>query len=263
MKKVSSRRKLSKKRPEKKLTFPLKKKGGRSSSGRVSVRHRGGGVKRLYRLVDFGQEKIGVKGQVKAIEYDPNRTSYLALIEYEDGDRRYIIAPSGIEEGEKIICAEEAEVKPGNRMKIKNIPSGTQVYNVEFQKGGGGKLVRSAGASAKILTHEGKYTHLKMPSGEVRKVFQEGFASVGQVSHPEKRFEKMRKAGDRRRRGWRPAVRGTAMNPPDHPHGGGTGKSPVGLKGPKTPWGKPARGVKTRKKKWTDHLIIKRRRGKK
>ncbi len=262
-KKISSKRRLSKKRPEKKLTVPLKKKGGRASSGRISVRHRGGGVKRLYRIIDFGQEKMGVKGRVKAVEYDPNRTAYLALVEYEDGDKRYMIAPAGIKEGDEVVCAEEAEVRIGNRMKLKNIPSGTQVYNVEFQKGAGGKLIRSAGSSAKVLTHEGKYTHLKMPSGEVRKVFQDSFASVGQVSHPEKRFEKMSKAGARRRKGWRPAVRGTVMNPPDHPHGGGTGKSPVGLKNPKTPWGKPARGVKTRRKKWTDHLIIRGRKSKK
>lgn len=251
---------LTKKEPEKKLLVPLKKKAGRGASGRITVRHRGGGVKRLYRLVDFGEEKLGIKGKVVAIEYDPNRTGYIALVEYEDGEKRYILAPHGISVGEEIICAEKAEIKVGNRMKLKYIPVGTQVYNIELEPGKGGKLVRSAGTSAKVLAQEPPYTHLEMPSKEIRKVFDECFASIGQVSHPEKRFEKIGKAGRKRLKGWRPTVRGTAMNPVDHPHGGGSGgKAPIGLPHPKTPWGKPARGVKTRKKKWTDKLIIKRR----
>jgi len=260
---VSLRKLLTKKKPEKKLLSPLKKKGGRSSSGRISVRHRGGGVKRLYRILDFGQEKLDIKGKVLALEYDPNRTAFIALITYEDGDKRYVLAPVGLKESDEIICSEKAKVKIGNRMRLKNIPSGGGVYIIELEVGRGGKIVRSAGTSAKILVHEGRYTHLKMPSGETRKVFKDCFASIGQVSNPKKRFEKIGKAGRRRLRGWRPAVRGTAMNPIDHPHGGGSGKSPIGMKHPKTPWGKPALGVRTRRKKWTDKLIIKRRRKRK
>lgn len=258
-KKQSSKKILSKKKPEKHLLAPLKERGGRSSSGRISVRHRGGGAKKRYRIVDFGEEKMGVKGKIIAIEYDPNRTAFLALVEYEDGDRRYILAPSGIQEGDEIICAEEVEIQIGNRMKLSNIPTATEVYNIELEPNQGGKMCRSAGASAKVLTQEDKYTHLKMPSGEIRKVLNRCFASIGQVSHVQHRFEEKGKAGATRWRGKRPSVRGTAMSPPDHPHAGGTGKSPVGLPYPKTPWGKPARGVKTRKKKWTDKLIIKRR----
>jgi large subunit ribosomal protein L2 len=250
---------LTKKEPEKKLLKPLKKKAGRNSSGKITVRHRGGGVKRLYRIVDFGQEKLGIPGKVVALEYDPNRTAYLALIEYEGGEKRYVLAPHQIQVGDQIICAEKAEIKIGNRMKLKNIPVGTQVFNIELEPGKGGKIVRSAGTSAKILANEDGFCHLEMPSGEIRKVFWDCFATIGQVSHPEKRFEKIGKAGRKRLKGWRPEVRGTAMTPPSHPHGGGEGKCPIGLKYPKTPWGKPALGVKTRKKKWTDKLIIKRR----
>lgn len=250
---------LTKKEPEKSLLLFLKKKAGRGSSGRITVRHRGGGVKRLYRIVDFGQEKLGIRGKVVAIEYDPNRTGYIALVEYQDGDKRYILAPKDLKVGDEIVCQEVAEIKIGNRMKLENIPVGTQVYNIELEPGRGGKLVRGAGTSAKVIAQEEKFTHLEMPSGEIRKVFKECFASIGQVSHPEKKFEKIGKAGGRRLKGWRPTVRGSAMNPPDHPHGGGEGKTPIGLKHPKTPWGKPALGVKTRKKKWTDKLIIKRR----
>lgn len=258
--KISSQKILTKKEPEKRLLLPLKKTGGRAVSGRITVRHRGGGAKRMYRIVDFGQEKMGIKGGVVALEYDPNRTAYLALIEYQDGQKRYILAPHQIKIGDEIVCAEKAEIKIGNRMKLKNIPIGTQVYNVELEPGKGGRMVRAAGTSAKILAQEDNYTHLEMPSKEIRKVFWDCFASIGQVSHPEKRFEKIGKAGRRRLKGWRPTVRGTAMNPPDHPHGGGSGgKAPIGLVHPKTPWGKPAKGVKTRKKKWTDKLIIKRR----
>ena len=259
---LSSRKLLSKKKPEKKLVLYLKKKAGRSSSGRISVRHRGGGAKRLYRILDFGQEKLDVKGKVVALEYDPNRTAFIALIKYEDGEKRYILAPVGLKENDEMICSEKAEIKTGNRMRLENILSGSDVYNIELEPGRGGKIVRSAGTSAKIMVHEGRYTHLKMPSGEIRKVFKDCFASIGQVSNPKKRFEKLRKAGRKRLKGWRPTVRGTAMNPVDHPHGGGTGKSPIGMKHPKTPWGKPALGVRTRRKKWTDKLIIKRRKKK-
>jgi len=252
---------LTKKEPEKRLLLALKRRAGRGVSGRITVRHRGGGVKRLYRIIDFGQEKLGIPGKIIALEYDPYRTGFLALVEYQDGQKRYILAPKDLKVGDKIICAEKTEIQIGNRTKLENIPVGTQVYNIELEPGKGGKMVRGAGTSAKVLAQEALFTHLEMPSGEIRKVSQKCFASIGQISHPEKRFEIIGKAGRRRLKGWRPTVRGTAMNPPDHPHGGGEGKTPIGLKYPKTPWGKPARGVKTRKKKWTDKLIIKRRHG--
>lgn len=228
-------------------------------SGRITVRHRGGGAKRLYRFIDFGEEKLGIVGKVIALEYDPYRTGYIALIEYRDGDKRYILAPKDLKIGDELICAERAEVKIGNRMKLKNILVGTLVHNIELEPSRGGKLVRGAGTSAKVLAQEEGLIHLEMPSGEVRKVSQECYATIGQVSHPEKKFEKIGKAGRKRLKGWRPTVRGTAMNPPDHPHGGGEGKTSIGLKHPKTPWGKPALGVKTRKRKWTDKYIIQRR----
>jgi large subunit ribosomal protein L2 len=250
---------LTKKEPEKKLLLPLKKKAGRNFSGKITVRHRGGGVKRLYRVVDFGEEKLGIPGKVIALEYDPNRTAFLALVEYQDGEKRYILAPDGLKVGDEIICAENAEIKIGNRLKLKNIPVGTQVYNIELIPGRGGKIVRAAGTSAKVVAQEEKYTQLQLPSKEIRRVSNECFASIGQVSNPGHIFEDIGKAGRRRLKGWRPAVRGSAMNPCDHPHGGGEGKTPIGLKYPKTPWGKPAKGIKTRKKKWTDKLIIKRR----
>jgi large subunit ribosomal protein L2 len=250
---------LTQKEPEKNLLLALPQKAGRSVSGRITVRHRGGGVKRLYRIVDFGQEMQGQQGKVIALEYDPYRTAFLMLLEYPDGKKRYQIAPHGIKIGDEVICQEKAEPKIGNRMKLKNIPVGTLVYNIELIPGRGGQLVRSAGTAAKVLAHEGKYTHLEMPSKEIRKVLQECFASVGQVSHPEKRFEKVGKAGSNRLKGRRPHVRGSAMTPASHPHGGGEGKAPIGLKYPKTPWGKHALGVKTRKRKWTDKYIIKRR----
>ncbi len=241
------------------MLLTLKRRAGRARSGRITVRHKGGGVKRRYRLVDFGQEKIDLPAKVIALEYDPYRTSFLALLEYNDKEKRYVLANSEMKVGEELICSEKAQIKPGNRMKVKNIPVGTMVYNVELVPGQGGKIVRSAGASAKVLAQEGKYTNLQMPSGEVRMVLAECFATIGAVSHQDWRYEVIGKAGRSRLRGKRPAVRGTAMNPVDHPHGGGEGRTPIGLKYPKTPWGKPARGVKTRKKKWTDKYIIKRR----
>lgn len=254
-----SQKLLTKKRSEKRLLLSFKKRAGRAKSGRITIRHRGAGVKRLYRIIDFGQKKINLPAKVIALEYDPYRTAYIMLLEYPDGQKTYQIAPQGIQIGDEIICAEKAEIKIGNRMKLKDIPVGTQIYNIEMEPGQGGKIVRSAGASAKILAQEGKYTHLEMPSKEIRKIPHECFASIGQVSHPEKRFEKIGKAGRKRLKGWRPTVRGTAMIPPAHPHGGGEGKAPIGLKYPKTAWGKPALGVKTRRRKWTDKYIIKRR----
>jgi len=254
-----TKRILTKKKPEKRLLKFLNKKAGRNFSGRITVRHQGGGVKKLYRIIDFGQEKIDIPGKVISLEYDPYRTAFIALVEYRDGDRRYVLVPQGLEVGSQLIAAETAEILPGNRMKIKNIPVGTMVYNIEIEPGCGGKMVRGAGTGAKILAHEGKYTHIKMPSKEIRKVLQECFASVGMVSHQEHIFENIGKVGRSRLMGRRPEVRGSAMNPPDHPHGGGEGKTPIGLRFPKTPWGKPARGVRTRKRGWTDKFILKRR----
>jgi large subunit ribosomal protein L2 len=250
---------LTNKEPEKRLLAPLKSAAGRNFSGRITVRHQGGGVKKMYRLVDFGQEKKGIKGRVIALEYDPNRTAYLALVEYEDKEKRYIIAPHKIGVGDEIVCADSAEIKIGNRMMLKNIPVGIEVHNIELEPNKGGKIVRSAGSVARVMAHEGKFAQLEMPSKEIRRVPVECFAAIGQVSHPEYRFEEKGKAGTNRLRGWRPSVRGTAMNPPDHPHGGGEGRTGIGMKHPKTPWGRPAMGVRTRKSKWTDKLIIRRR----
>jgi len=263
-KKISPFKILTKKKPEKRLLLSLKRKAGRGSSGRITVRHKGGGAKRLYRKIDFGQEKIDKKAKVIALEYDPYRTAFLILLEYEDGDKRYRIAPFELKVGDEVICSEKAKIKIGNRMKIKNIPVGTIVFNVELEPGRGGKIIRAAGTSAKVLAQEGKYTNLQMPSSEIRKVLQECYSTVGTVSYPEKRYVRVKKAGISRLKGKRPTVRGSAMNPVDHPHGGGEGRSPIGLKYPKTPWGKHALGVKTRKKKkWTNKYIIKRRKKKK
>ncbi len=254
---------LTKKEPEKKLILSIKRKAGRGSSGRITVRHQGGGVKKLYRIIDFGQEKINIPGKVIAIEYDPYRTAFIALIEYPDKDKRYILASKDLKIDQEIIFSENAPSSLGNRLKLKNIPSGTLVYNIEIEPGRGGKLVRGAGTSAKVLGQEGKYTNLEMPSSEIRRIFGECFASVGIVSNPEHIYREIRKAGRSRLKGRRPTVRGSAMIPPDHPHGGGEGKAPIGLKHPKTPWGKPALGVKTRnRKKWTKKLIIQRRKKK-
>ncbi len=262
-KKVFSPNKLlTKKEPEKGLLLSIKRRAGRNNTGRITVRHKGSGAKRLYRIVDFGQGKIDAPAKVIAIEYDPYRTAFIMLLEYKDGQKRYQIAPAGLKTGDEVICKEQAEVKTGNRMKIKNIPVGTLVYSVELEPGRGGKIVRSAGSSARVLAHEGKYANIQMPSGEVRKVLTEGYASIGSVCFPEWKYINIGKAGSNRRRGVRPAVRGSAMNPVDHPHGGGEGRTSIGLKYPKTPWGKHASGVKTRGKKWTDKYILQRRKKK-
>ncbi len=253
---------LTKKKPEKRLLRPLKKKAGRNRAGRITVRHRGGGAKRRYRVVEFGQEKKDMPATVEALEYDPNRTAFLALLSYKDGEKKYILAPQGLKVGDKVVFAEKAPLKIGNRLRIKRVPVGTMVYNIELVPDRGGKIVRSAGTAAQVMAQEGKYTLLKMPSGEMRKVLAECFASIGEVSNPEHRFQQLGKAGRSRLRGRRPQVRGSAMTPVAHPHGGGEGKAPIGLKYPKTPWGKPALGVKTRKKKWTDKLIVQRRKKK-
>ena len=255
---------LTKKRPEKRLLKYIKRSVGRSkSSGRITVRHKGGGVKKLYRIIEFAQTKMDAPAKVIALEYDPNRTAFIALIEYQDKVRQYIIAPQDLKVGDEILFSESAQLKIGNRLKLKNIPVGTNVYNVELESGKGGKMVRSAGSSAQVLALEGKFVNLKMPSTEVRKVNGECFASVGMVSNPENRYYTIGKAGKSRLKGRRPHVRGSAMNPVDHPHGGGEGRQPIGLKHPKTPWGKPALGVKTRKsKRWTSRYIIQRRKKK-
>jgi len=259
----NSKRILTKKKPEKKLLVSFKKRAGRNMQGRITCRHRGGGVKRLYRIVDFGQEKLNIPAKVIALEYDPNRSAFIALLQYQNGEKRYILASKDLKVGDEVICAEKAEIKIGSRIKLKNIPVGTQVFNVELEPGKGGKLIRGAGTSAKVLAQEETFTHLEMPSGEIRKVSQECSATIGQVSYPEHRFVKIGKAGRMRLKGFRPTVRGTAMAISDHPHGGGEGRSPIGLKHPKTPWGKPALGVKTRKKrKRSNKFIIKRRKKK-
>ena len=254
---------LTKKKPEKKLLKFLKNKAGRGSSGRITVRHKGGGAKRLYRMVDFKQTKFDILAEVVSIEYDPYRTAFIMLLLYEDGEKRYSIAPHKIKVGDKVICSENANLKTGNRLKIKNIPVGTQVFNIELEPKRGAKIVRSAGAFAKVSGTEGKYSIIQMPSGEIRKVFKECFATIGEVSYPEWRYVDFKKAGNSRNRRIRPTVRGSAMNPVDHPHGGGEGRTSIGMKYPKTPTGKHALGVKTRRNKRSDKFILKRRKKKK
>jgi len=250
---------LTKKEPEKSLLLPYKQSAGRSK-GQITVRFRGGGTKKRLRKVDFGEEKINIPAKVEAIEYDPLRTAFLMLLCYRDGDRRYRLAPHGIKVGDEIICQEKAPLKIGNRLKLKYIPVGTQVFEVELTPGKGGKIVRSAGSYAQVTSKDEGYVELLLPSKEIRKVPEDCFATIGQVSNPGHQIEIIGKAGRVRLKGRKPRVRGSAMNPPDHPHGGGEGKTPIGLKHPKTPWGKPARGVKTRKrKKWSNKFIVKRR----
>lgn len=250
---------LTKKRPEKGLLSAMKSKGGRNNAGRVTARHQGGGVKKRYRMVEFGQKSIGEKAKVIALEYDPNRTCFIALVESENGQKAYILAPHNLKIGQEVLYSTHAPLNIGNRMKLKNIPVGTFVFNIELTPGGGGVVARSAGVAVQIMGHEGKYSQVKMPSGEVRKILGECFASIGALSNPEHRFHSMGKAGIARKKGIRPSVRGSAMNACDHPHGGGKNKQPIG-KHPRTAWGKPALGVKTRNpRKWTNKLIVKRR----
>ncbi len=255
---------LTKKKPEKKLVRVIKKKAGRASNGRITVRHKGGGNKRLYRMVNFGQAYLDIPAKVIALEYDPYRTAFIALLEYDNKKKGYLLAPKGLRVGDEVIAGEKTPIVSGNRMKLENIPVGTMIYNVEIEPERGGKLIRSAGTAAQIMAQEDKYTLLRMPSGETRKVLARCFASIGEVSNPEHRFVKKGKAGKSRWLGKRPSVRGSAMAVVDHPHGGGEGKTSIGLKYPKTPWGKHALGVRTRnKKKWTNKLIVKRRKKKK
>ena len=250
------------KKPEKSLLVRIKRTGGRGSNGRITSWHRGGGARKLYRIIDFKQTKLDMPGEVISLEYDPNRTGFIALLQYEDGDKKYILAPQGLKQGDKVITAEKAEAKPGNRMCLKNIPEGSMIYNLELETGKGAKLVRSAGATATLLNYDeaSGYCNIKMPSSEIRKIPGECFATIGAVSNAEYRFIRWEKAGKSRMKGIRPHVRGTAMNPCDHPHGGGECGSPIGLPYPKTPWGKHALGVKTRRKnRWTSKLIVQRR----
>ena len=246
--------------PEKSLLVSLSKNAGRNAQGKITVRHRGGGAKRKYRVIDFKRNKDGVVGTVATIEYDPNRTAYIALVVYADGEKRYIIAPAGLKVGDKVESGADADIKPGNALPLKNIPVGTVVHNVELQVGKGAQLVRSAGSSAQLMAKEGNYATLRLPSGEMRYVRIECRATIGTVSNATNDIINLGKTGRKRHMGWRPTVRGSVMNPNDHPHGGGEGKSPVGRPSPVTPWGKPALGYKTRKnKKYSDRFIIKRR----
>jgi large subunit ribosomal protein L2 len=250
---------VTKTKPERSLIVSLRKTGGRNMYGRITVRHHGGGHKRFLRLIDFKRDKLGVPARVAAIEYDPNRTARLALLHYADGEKRYILAPVGLKVGDSVVSGPLAEIRPGNSLPISSIPVGTLVHNIEVKQGKGGQLVRSAGTAAQLLAKEGDYAQIRMPSGEVRLVLQTCYATIGQVGNLEHSNIKLGKAGRKIHLGIRPTVRGTAMSPRDHPHGGGEGRQPVGMPGPKSPWGKPTRGYKTRKNKQTDKYIVKRR----
>ena len=253
---------ITKSTPEKSLVKILKKNSGRNNSGKITVRHQGGGVKRKYRIIDFKRNKLNVPGSVASIEYDPNRTANIALINYVDGEKRYIIAPKGLEVGMTVTAGENADIKVGNALPIMNIPVGTMIHNIELRPGKGGELARSAGSSAQILGREGKYVMIRLSSGEQRKVLGTCMATIGAVGNEDASLVKIGKAGRKRHMGIRPTVRGSVMNPNDHPHGGGEGRAPVGRKTPVTPWGKPALGYKTRKKKASDKFIVRRRNGK-
>ena len=254
---------LSKVKPEKSLLESLKKTAGRNSYGRITVRHQGGGNKIKYRIIDFKRDKVGMPAEVKTIEYDPNRTAFIALVQYEDGEKRYILAPHGLKVGDHVLSGEGADIKPGNCLPIANIPLGTMIHNIELIPGRGGQLVRSAGGAAQLMAKEGAAAQVRLPSGEVRFIKMNCKATIGQVSNIDQENQNRGKAGKTRHLGIRPTVRGSVMNPCDHPHGGGEGKSPIGRSGPVTPWGKPALGYKTRKKNHrTDKQIVKRRNGK-
>lgn len=257
---------ITKKRPERGLTTRLKKHAGRNNTGKITVRHRGGGAKRLYRKVDFKRQNFDVQGEVIAVEYDPNRGARILLVQYSDGSKAYILAYAGAKVGDTVVSTKEAiDAVPGTRMPLEHIPTGMSIYNVELQPGKGGQMVRGAGLGAQLQAIEGKYAQIKLPSGEMRLVLKNCLATVGQVGNSDYRLVRLGKAGRKRHLGWKPTVKGKNMNPVDHPHGGGEGHSPIGHKGgPKTPWGKKALGVKTRKrKKWTNKLIVQRRKRKK
>ena len=253
---------ITKSTPEKSLTVTLKKNSGRNNQGKITVRHQGGGAKRKYRLIDFKRDKKDITGVVASIEYDPNRTANIALINYLDGEKRYIIAPKGLNVGDKIVSGENVDIKVGNALPIMNIPVGTVIHNIELRPGKGASLARSAGTSAQILGREGKYVMIRLSSGEQRKVLGTCMATIGVVGNEDASLVKLGKAGRKRHMGIRPTVRGSVMNPNDHPHGGGEGRAPVGRKAPLTPWGKPALGYKTRNNKKTDKFIVRRRNSK-
>jgi large subunit ribosomal protein L2 len=259
---VSTFEEITKTKPEKSLLASLRKKAGRNVRGKITVRHRGGGHKRRYRLIDFRRDKFGIPARVTSIEYDPNRSARIALLTYADGEKRYVIAPLGLIVGSALMSGPEAEIRVGNALPLANIPVGTVIHNIELQQGRGGQLVRSAGTSAQLMAKEGKYAHVRLPSGEVRLIHRECMATIGQVGNTDHGNISLGKAGRKRHRGWRPTVRGSAMSPRDHPHGGGEGKTPIGMPSPKSPWGKPTLGYKTRRNKATDKWIV-RRRGKK
>ncbi len=250
---------ITKSTPERSLIIPLRKSGGRNAHGRVTVRHRGGGHRRFIRIVDFKRDKLGVPARVAAIEYDPNRTARLALLFYADGAKRYIVAPLGVKVGDMLMSGPDAEIREGNSLPIANIPVGTMIHNIEMKEGKGAQMVRSAGASAQLLAKEGDYAQIRLPSGEVRLIRQKCYATIGQVGNVDHSNIKLGKAGRKRHMGIRPTVRGSAMNPNDHPHGGGEGRQPIGMPGPKSPWGKPTLGYKTRRNKDTDKYIVRRR----
>lgn len=253
---------ITKSTPEKSLLTTIKKNSGRNNQGKITVRHQGGGVKRKYRIIDFKRNKLEVPGTVASIEYDPNRTANIALINYADGEKRYIIAPKGLEVGMTIESGANADIKVGNALPIMSIPVGTMIHNIELRPGKGGELARSAGTSAQILGREGKYVMIRLSSGEQRKVLGTCMATIGEVGNEDASLVRIGKAGRKRHMGIRPTVRGSVMNPNDHPHGGGEGRAPVGRKAPMTPWGKPALGLKTRKKKQSDKFIVRRRNSK-
>lgn len=250
---------ITKSKPERSLLKPLRKSGGRNVQGRITVRHRGGGHRRSIRIVDFKREKINIPAKVAAIEYDPNRTARLALLHYADGEKRYIIAPVDIKVGDILMSGVKAEIRSGNALPISNIPVGTLIHNIEIAEGRGGQVVRSAGGAAQLLAKEGDFAQVRLPSGEVRLVRQTCYATIGQVGNLDHGNIKLGKAGRKRHLGIRPTVRGSAMSPRDHPHGGGEGRQPIGLPGPKSPWGKPTLGYKTRRNKKTDQYIVRRR----
>lgn len=253
---------ITRKKPEKSLTESLRRGSGRNNQGRITVRHRGGGHHRRYRRIDFKRDKVGIPGRVASIEYDPNRSARIALIVYADGEKRYIIAPLGLQVGDALMSGPEAEIRPGNALPLQNIPVGTVIHNIELYEGRGGQLVRAAGTSAQLLAKEGKYATVRLPSGEMRYISQKCTATIGQVGNTDHGNIKLGKAGRKRWMGWRPSVRGVAMDPGAHPHGGGEGRSPIGMPSPKSPWGKKTLGKKTRHNKRTDKYIV-RRRGKK
>lgn len=250
---------ITKTTPERSLLIPKRQRGGRNNHGRVTVRHRGGGHRRHIRVVDFKRNKFGVPATVAAIEYDPNRSARLALLHYVDGEKRYILAPLGLQVGDRVMSGPEADIRPGNSLPLTNIPLGTTIHNIEMQEGRGGQMVRAAGTSAQLLGKEGAYAAIRLPSGEIRRVRQSCFATIGEVGNPDHGNIKLGKAGRKRHMGFRPAVRGSAMSPRDHPHGGGEGRQPIGLPGPKSPWGKPTLGKKTRRNKRTEKYIIRHR----